>query len=99
MENSRIDRIDQLTASTILVNLFREAMNYAVDEYGACTWAKPDNWNSYVQHFRTRFNDRYETYPWGQNGYIEAKYQDYLHSLGDVTLTSALDMYIDSIKD
>ena len=66
-------------------------------EHAHGAWAKPDNWNSYVQHFRTRFNDRYETYPWGQNGYIEAKYQDYLHSLGDVTLTSALDMYIDSI--
>ena len=99
LETFTIDRIDQFTASWILVNLFREAMNYAVDEYGACTWSKPDNWNSYVEHFRTRFNDRNETYPWGQNGYIGAEHQDYLYSLGDVALTSALDIYIDTIKD
>ena len=99
LETFTIDRIDQFTASWILVYLFREAMNYAVDEYGACTWSKPDNWNSYVEHFRTRFNDRNETYPWGQNGYIGAEHQDYLYSLGDVALTSALDIYIDTIKD
>ena len=81
LENLTIDRINQLTASWILVNLFREAMNYAIDEYGACTWAKPDNWNAYVQHFRTRFNDSNETYPWGQNGYIESQHQDHLYSL------------------
>ena len=58
-------------------------MNYPHNQYGACTWTKPDNWNIYVQHFREKFNNKNIRCPWRQNGYINADDQNYCYSLGD----------------
>ena len=78
-----IERINELTASWILVYLFRESMNYPHNQYGTCAWTKPDNWNIYLQHFRLKFNNDNIQCPWGQNEYINADDQDYFNSLGD----------------
>ena len=74
-------------------------MNFSNNQDGACTWTKPDNWIAYVEHFRNKFTHSNVVYPWGQNGYIAAQYQNYLYSLGDFSFCSALDIYIDTIKD
>lgn len=99
LQTLTIDQIDELTASWIVVYLFREAMNFSNNQYGACTWTKPDNWIAYAEHFRNKFTHSNVVYPWGQNGYIAAQYQNYLYSLGDFSFCSALDIYIDTIKD
>ena len=74
-------------------------MNFSNNQDGACTWTKPDNWIAYVEHFRNKFTHSNVVYPWGQNGYIAAQYHNYLYSLGDFSFCSALDIYIDTIKD
>ena len=94
-----IQRINDLAASWILVYLFRESMNCPHNQYGACTWTKPDNWNIYVQHFREKFNNENIQCPWGQNGYINADDQNYFYSLGDNEFCIPLDIYIDTLKD
>lgn len=50
-------------------------------------------------HYTSRFSALNIQYDWGPNGYIAIDYQEYIHSLGDASFGSRVDIYDEKCKD
>ena len=92
------EAIYTLTDSWLLVPLFREAMGYPRDLYGAVIWSRPHNWEDIVSHYNFKFSISNIQLPWNNHGYINANIQDTLLALGDADIITRLSTYMMNCK-